>query len=342
MEKKILVTGGAGYIGSHVVKQLLEQKRNIIVIDNLSTGFQSAIDTLQTIKKFDFINLDLKEFDKVKEIFQKYNIDTVIHFAAFSQVGESMQNPMKYYMNNTVNTAHLVQCASKYGVMKFIFSSTAATYGEPKFNKNKTLIDENFLTNPINPYGQSKLMSEQVIKDEAKVNQKFKYCIFRYFNVTGADIHYEHEKLIPRVGESHNPETHLVPLVVKTALMKRDTITIFGDDYDTPDGTCIRDYIHVDDLADAHIKAINYLDENESDIFNCGYGYGYSVKEIVDCVKNTLKCDFNVLKGERRNGDPSILVSDNTKIKAKMNWKPKYNNIELIIKSAYEWEKTLK
>lgn len=338
----ILVTGGAGYIGSHVAKQLLEQDRDIIVIDNLSTGFQSTINTLQKIKKFDFINLDLNDFEKVAEVFEKYNIETVIHFAAFSQVGESMQNPMKYYMNNTVNTTHLVKCASIYGVKKFIFSSTAATYGEPKFNKNQNLINENFETNPINPYGQSKLMSELVIKDEAKVNKDFKYCIFRYFNVAGADIHYEREELLPRVGEAHDPETHLIPLVVKTAWGKRDAISIFGEDYDTPDGTCIRDYIHVDDLADAHIKAISYLDENESDTFNCGYGYGYSVKEIVDSVKNTMKCDFKVLKGERREGDPSTLVSDNTKIKEKMKWEPKYNDLGLIIKSAYEWEKNLK
>lgn len=338
----ILITGGAGYIGSHVTKQLLEQDRDIIVIDNLSTGFQSTISTLQKIKKFNFINLNLKEFDKVEDIFQKYDIKTVIHFAAFSQVGESMQNPMKYYMNNTVNTTHLVKCASSNGVNKFIFSSTAATYGEPRFNNSKILIDEDFETHPINPYGQSKLMSEQVIKDEAKVNQNFKYCIFRYFNVAGADINYHQDNLTPRIGESHNPETHLIPLVVKTALNKRDAITIFGDDYNTEDGTCIRDYIHVDDLADAHIKAIDYLKDNESDIFNCGYGHGLSVKQIIDGVKDTVQCEFKVLKGQRREGDPSILVSDNTKIKEKMKWKPKYDNLALIIKSAYEWEKNLK
>ncbi len=338
----ILITGGAGYIGSHVAKQLLEQDRDIIVIDNLSTGFQRTIDTLQKIKKFDFINLDLNDFEKVVEVFEKNNIETVIHFAAFSQVEESMQNPMKYYMNNTVNTTHLVKCASVYGVKKFIFSSTAATYGEPTLKGSVQTITEEFDTKPINPYGKSKLMSEQVIKDEAKVNKDFKYIIFRYFNVAGADIHYEREELLPRVGESHDPETHLVPIVVKTALGKRDAISIFGENYDTPDGTCIRDYIHVDDLADAHIKAISYLDENESDTFNCGYGYGYSVKEIVHSVKNTLNGDFKVIKGERREGDPSILVSDNRKIKEKMKWKPKYNDLGLIIKSAYEWEKNLK
>ncbi len=334
----ILITGGAGYIGSHVAKQLLVQDMEIVILDNLSTGFQKTIDTLQNIKKFDFINLDLKEFDKVEKIFKIYDIHIVIHFAAFSQVGESMQNPIKYYMNNTVNTINLVKYSSEYGVKKFIFSSTAAVYGEPKFKNNINLIDEKFELKPINPYGQSKLMSENIIKDEAKVNNNFRYVIFRYFNVAGADIHYTDKELIPRIGESHNPETHLMPLVVKTALKKRDAITIFGDDYDTPDATCVRDYIHVDDLADAHIKAIGYLESNESDIFNCGYGHGLSVKEIVDGVKDTLNCKFKVLKGERRKGDPSILVSDNSKIIKNMNWKPKYDNIELIIRSAWAWE----
>ena len=335
----ILITGGAGYIGSHVAKQLLEQDKDIVVVDNLSTGFQSTIDALQKIKKFDFIKLDLKEFDKIENIFKKYVIDTVIHFAAFSQVSESMQNPMIYYMNNTVNTIHLVKCASSHGVKKFIFSSTASTYGEPTLKDVQKSITEEFDTKPINPYGQSKLMSEQVIKDEAKINKEFKYCVFRYFNVAGADIHYKDKKLIPRVGELHNPETHLIPLVVKTALGKRDSITIFGEDYDTPDGTCIRDYIHVDDLADAHIKAIGYLDENESDTFNCGYGNGYSVKDVINCVKNTTKSCFEVKHGKRRVGDPSMLVADNSKIIQKMNWKPKYDELELIVRSAYEWEK---
>ena len=338
----ILITGAAGYIGSHVAKQLLLKGKDIIVIDNLSTGFMHTIETLQIIKSFKFINLDLKEFEKAETVFKKHEIDTVIHFAAFSQVGESMMNPMKYYMNNTVNTTNLVKCASNFGVKKFIFSSTAATYGEPDFSlTDKATIDEEFATTPINPYGMSKLMSENVIRDEAKVNTDFKYCIFRYFNVAGADINYTDEKLTPRVGECHEPETHLIPLVVKAALKRRDNITIFGEDYDTPDGTCIRDYIHVDDLADAHIQAINYLDTNDNDTFNCGYGYGYSVKEIVQAVKDSTNLEFEVKKGDRRLGDPSSLVSNNTKIRRKMKWTPKYNDLELICQSAFEWEKSL-
>jgi len=342
MQNKILITGAAGYIGSHVAKQLLLNKEEIIVIDNLSTGFQSTIDTLQSIKPFEFINLDLKEFDKVEKVFTKYQIDTVIHCAAFSQIDESMTNPMKYYMNNTVNTANLIKCVSNAGVKKFIFSSTAATYGEPDFTlTDKTTIDEEFSTTPINPYGMSKLMSENIIKEEAKVNTDFKYCIFRYFNVAGADINYENKKLIPRVGECHEPETHLIPLVIKAALKTRDSITIFGEDYDTPDGTCIRDYIHVDDLANAQIQAIDYLNTHNSDTFNCGYGYGYSVKEIIQSVKESTNLEFEVKKGDRRPGDPSSLVSNNTKIKEQMQWSPKFNDLKLICKSAFEWEKHL-
>ena len=332
----ILVTGGAGYIGSHVVKQLLQRGEELIVLDNITTGFIDTIERLQEIKNFEFVNLDLGEFDAVKNLFNRYEITTVIHFAAFSQVGESIQNPMKYYMNNTVNTTHLAACASESGVSKFIFSSTAAVYGEPNFNgSDKAIIDETFETKPINPYGMTKLMSEIVIKDAAKVNEDFKYIIFRYFNVAGADVNESHQ---PQVGESHDPETHLVPLVLKAALGKRDSITIFGDDYETPDGTCIRDYIHVDDLADAHIKAIGYLDTNESDTFNCGYGHGYSVKEIVEAVKRVTKIDFKVKQGARRAGDPSVLVSNNEKIRTKMQWTPKYDNLELIVETAFAWE----
>jgi UDP-glucose 4-epimerase len=337
----ILITGGAGYIGSHVVKQLLEQNEDLIVVDNLSTGFQKTIDTLQIVKKFNFINLDLKEFHKVENIFKKYDIKTVIHFAALSQVAESIKNPTKYYMNNTVNTTNLVKYASQYTVNKFIFSSTAAVYGEPIFNSDSNLIDEAFETKPINPYGMSKLMSEQIIKDEAQVNDMFKFIIFRYFNVAGADINYEKENLKPKIGESHNPETHLIPLVVKTALKKREAITIYGEDYDTEDGTCIRDYIHVNDLATAHIQAIEYLETNSSDTFNCGYGHGYSVNEIVNSIKTITSQEFLVLKGDRREGDPSALVSNNSKIIEKMNWEPQYDELDIIIKSAYEWEKNI-
>jgi UDP-glucose 4-epimerase len=331
---QVLVTGAAGYIGSHVVKQLLEQtQKEIIIIDNLSTGFLHTIDTLKAIdgtkKRLRFYKEDLSNFESIEKIFKENNIKEIIHFAASSQVAESINKPLQYYLNNSVNTISLVNIAVKYGVEKFVFSSTAAVYGEPE--QADQLISEECLTRPINPYGSSKLFSEQVIKDAAKVNKSFKYVIFRYFNVAGADI----DGLL---GECHEPETHLIPLVVKTALKKRDSITIFGTDYKTNDGTCIRDYIHVCDLADVHIKALDYLENNESDIFNCGYGYGYSVKEVIDTVKKVSKNDFKVEIGLKREGDPSILVANCLKIKDKMQWEPKYNSLELICETALKWE----
>lgn len=334
---QILVTGAAGYIGSHVVKQLLEETSyEIVIIDNISTGFEATINTLKSLDnsntRIKFYNQDLSDWNKVENIFKENNIKEIIHFAAFSQVAESMKDPLKYYNNNTVNTTNLLKIANSYGVTKFIFSSTAAVYGE--VSSDNIPIKESLITTPINPYGSSKLFSESIIKDVASINSNFKYVILRYFNVAGADLD-------GKIGECHNPETHLLPLIVKTALGKRESIKIFGDDYNTPDGTCVRDYIHVCDLADAHIQALKYLDSNESDTFNCGYGYGYSVKEVVETVKKVSNVDFKVEIEKRRVGDPAVLVSENTKIKTKMNWEPKYNDLELICKTALEWEKRI-
>jgi len=336
----ILITGGAGYIGSHVAKQLLEiAKHNITILDNLSTGSQKTIDTLQSIQKFDFVKLDLKEFEKVKEVLQKNKIDTIIHFAASIVVPESVENPLKYYMNNTVNTTNLIKQAVETKVERFIFSSTAAVYGEP-LKLPKGGIDETYPTDPINPYGMSKLMSERVLQDAAKANPGFKYVIFRYFNVAGADIYYKPSKLLsPRLGQSFPNATHLIKIASECATKKRKKMAIFGEDYNTPDGTGVRDYIHVDDLADAHIKAIDYLKSNPSDIFNAGYGKGYSVKEVIETMKNSTGVDFEVDIAPRRAGDPAALVSNNTKIKTKMNWTPKYEDLSLICQSAYAWEK---
>jgi len=336
----ILITGGAGYIGSHVVKQLLLKDQDIVILDNLSTGSQKTLETLRQIKSFDFEKMDLSDFEKVKEVFQKYDIDTVIHFAASIVVPESVENPLKYYMNNTVNTTNLIKCAVEAKVKKFIFSSTAAVYGDPK-NIPETGIDESYATSPINPYGMSKLMSERVIQDAATAHPDFKFVIFRYFNVAGADIHYENDELAPRIGQSFPNATHLIKIASECAVGKRDKMSIFGDDYDTPDGTGVRDYIHIDDLADAHIKAISYLDDNPSDIFNAGYSRGFSVKEVVDTMRDVTGKDIVAIDAPRREGDPAKLISNSSKIREKMQWKPLYDDLGLICQSAYEWEKNL-
>jgi UDP-glucose 4-epimerase len=332
----ILVTGGAGYIGSHVVKQLLEETDyDVTVIDNLSGTQHQTMNILEQIsltsKRGDlrFYHTDLADFHAMEKIFLTNHFDAVIHFAASIVVSESVGNPLKYYMNNTVNTTNLIRLCNEYNVNRFIFSSTAAVYGEP----NEVPIQENAATHPINPYGMSKLMSERVLQDAAAANPDLNYVIFRYFNVAGSDIH-------NRIGECHEPETHLIPLIIKTALGKRDKITVFGDDYDTPDGTCIRDYIHVEDLASAHLKGLEYLKAgNPSSIFNCGYGHGFSVSEVIKTVKKVSRTDFTVEIALRREGDPASLVSDNTKIKTILKWEPKFDNLEYICQTALEWEK---
>jgi UDP-glucose 4-epimerase len=351
-KSKILITGGAGYIGSHVVKQLLETtQHNITILDNLSTGSTKTLDTLGAIREFKFIQLDLKEFEKVADVLTNGKFDTIIHFAASIVVPESVENPIKYYMNNTVNTTNLISCAVNSNVKRFIFSSTAAVYGEPT-DIPQDGIDENYPTNPINPYGMSKLMSERVLQDTANANEDFKFVIFRYFNVAGADIHYNNSKLniqnsklgdlSPRIGQSFPNATHLIKIASQCASGSRKKMAIFGDDFDTSDGTGHRDYIHVDDLASAHIKAIEYLETNSSDIFNAGYGSGFSVKEVIEYMKAVTNTNFQVDIEQRRAGDPASLVSNNSKIKNQMNWTPRYNDLALICKSSFEWEKSEK
>ena len=336
MKEKIFITGGAGYIGSHVAKQLLEQGEEIIIVDNLSTGSQKILDILYAIKPFEFINLDLNAFDEISKLLHEKHIETILHFAASIVVPESVSNPLKYYMNNTVNTTHLIQAAINANVKKFIFSSTAAVYGEPtEIPENG--VDETFPTKPINPYGMSKLMSEKILADTAKANPEFKYIVFRYFNVAGADI----EVPSPRIGQCFDKATHLIKVASECAIGKRESMSIFGDDYATPDGTGVRDYIHVDDLARAHIDAIAYLDTHESDIFNVGYGKGYSVKEVIQTMRDVTGNDIQATAGARRAGDPATLIANTSKIISKMKWHPKYNDLNLICKSAYIWEKMM-
>ena len=316
----ILVTGGAGYIGSHVIKQLGElTSHNITIIDNLSTGFEKSILFGHFIKE------DLENTEKIEEIFQKNSFDVVMHFAASIVVSESVENPRKYYLNNTINTTHIIDLAVKYNIKKFIFSSSAAVYGDDKVMS----VDEDSLKEPINPYGWSKFMSERVLIDTAVANEGFEYVILRYFNVAGSSLDNQ-------IGQSFPNATHLLKIASETAIGKRDKMYIYGEDYNTPDGTCIRDYIHVEDLAAAHLMAIDY---EGSDIFNCGYGKGYSVKEVIDTMKQVSGVDFQVEIAEKREGDPAVLVADTQKILQKTDWKPKYDDLELICKTALDWER---
>ena len=339
----ILVTGGAGYIGSHVVKLLLEDSdHQVTILDNLVTGFQKTIDTLSTIAKennktLNFIQEDLSDFDKIEMIMTQNNFAAIIHFAASLVVPESVENPLKYYLNNTANTANLIKCATQNGVRKLIFSSTAATYGEPdpSLVNLETGLKESDPTEPINPYGMSKLMSEHILKDTAFASPEFKYAVLRYFNVAGSDPD-------GRIGQSTENATLLIKVAAEAAIGKRDKMYIFGEDYPTSDGTGIRDYIHVVDLAQAHIEALDYLEKHESDVFNVGYSRGFSVKEVIDTMKKVSGVDFTVEIKERRAGDPAILISDNTKIKNATNWKPEYDDLEVICQTTLNWEKKLK
>lgn len=324
---KVLITGGAGYIGSHVVKQLGDfTDYDITVLDNLSTGFKKSILYGR------FVEADLSDWGFVRKFLSEEKFDAIIHFAASIVVPESVEDPLKYYLNNTANTLNLIKAAVEVNVGKFIFSSTAAVYGQP--DKKYIPIDENCPTNPINPYGMSKLMSENILRDSAKAYKGFKYVILRYFNVAGADIQ-------GRIGQSTKNATHLIKVAAEAACGKRDKVQVFGVDYDTPDGSCIRDYIHVDDLANAHLLALDYLDKNKSDIFNCGYSKGYSVLEVLNTMKKVTQVDFNVEVTGRRPGDPAELVASNKKIVEKLNFKPQYDNLEIICKTAYEWEKKI-
>ncbi|WPU65863.1 UDP-glucose 4-epimerase GalE [Peredibacter starrii] len=319
---KILITGGAGYIGSHVVKALGQLGYDITVFDNLSTGHREAV------TYGDLVVGDLSDKAKLDELFKTRKFEAVLHFAGSIVVPDSVSDPLGYYLNNTVNSHFLLSLCQKYGVNQFIFSSTAAVYGMP----GDGVCREDSPLAPINPYGQSKLMTEHMLKDLSFASN-FRYVALRYFNVSGADPE-------GRIGQSFPKATHLIKVASETACGKREKMDIFGTDYATPDGTCVRDYIHVTDLADAHVKALEYLAKGgKSEVLNCGYGHGFSVKEVIARVKEITGVSFTVVEGPRRPGDPASLTAKADRIQQVIGWKPKYDDLNVIIKSAYEWEK---
>ena len=317
----ILVCGGAGYIGSHAVRQLIDRGEEVIIVDNLETGHEDAIHP-----QAKFYKVDIRDEEALDKVFAENKIDEVIHFAANSLVGESMTNPLKYFNNNVHGTEILLKVMVAHDVKKIVFSSTAATYGEPK-NIPILQSDE---TNPTNAYGETKLCMEKMMKWADKAHG-VKYISLRYFNVAGA-----HES--GEIGEDHNPETHLIPLILQVPLGKREFISIFGDDYETHDGTCIRDYIHVTDLADAHILAVHKLREgSESNIYNLGSGNGFTVKEMIETARKVTGHEIPAKVCERRAGDPAKLVASSEKARRELGWVPKHENVEDMISSAWNW-----
>ena len=320
----ILVVGGAGYIGSHMVQMLLENGDEVTIFDNLSTGFK------ESVTGGNFIEGDLSNTNELNTLFENSQFDCVMHFAAFSQVGESVLHPGLYYKNNFCNTLNLLDSMVKHDVNNIIFSSTAALFGNPEY----TPIDEKHPCNPINPYGQSKLMIEQALADYEQA-YGIQYISLRYFNAAGASID-------GSIGERHPPETHLIPLALQTATGKREHIKVFGSDYDTPDGTCIRDYIHVLDLCEAHYLALQHLIKNgESNIFNLGNKEGYSVLQVIHAAEQVTQRNIPAITTSRRAGDPTTLIADSEKITTLLGWTPKHSSIHTIMEHAWQWEQKL-
>ena len=317
----ILVVGGAGYIGSHMVKQLAASGTEVITLDNLSCGYRDAV------KYGEFVEGDLGDPAVLDHIFSNYSIDAVMHFAAYIEVGESVRDPGKYYHNNVVNTLILLDAMLQHDVEHFIFSSTAAIFGEPAY----TPIDEKHRKEPINPYGRTKLIVEQMLQDYDAAYGLKSTCL-RYFNAAGADPEGE-------LGERHNPETHLIPLVLQAASGRREDIKVFGSDYPTEDGTCIRDYIHINDLCAAHSLALNrMLQTGRSASYNLGNGSGFSVRQVIDTAREVTGRHFRVTLDTRRPGDPAILVADSTLARDELGWNPRHPDLESIVETAWNWE----
>jgi len=319
---RILVTGGAGYIGSHVVKALGEEGHELLIYDNLSTGHEWAVLSGRLLRG------DLADRTAIREALRDFRPEAVMHFAASIQVEESVREPLAYYRNNVVHTLNLLEAIRQTGTTRFLYSSTAAVYGIPE----TIPVDERAPLRPINPYGASKVMVEQVLADLAAASD-FRYCALRYFNVAGADPE-------GRIGQAYRDATHLITRALKTVKGESPKLSIYGTDYPTSDGTCVRDYIHVDDLASAHLSALDRLMRTgETEIMNCGYGHGYSVREVVDVARKVTGVDFPVEETGRRAGDPPALVADSRRIRELTGWKPLHDDLEFIIQTAWEWEK---
>lgn len=318
---RVLVVGGAGYIGSHMVKMLLSQGHDVITLDNLSSGHRDAV------LGGAFVEGDLADTACLQQVFKKYQPEAVMHFASYIQVGESVKKPDIYYRNNVINTLNLLDTMLAFNVKKFIFSSTAAVFGEPDY----VPIDEAHPNRPLNPYGRSKLIIEQILKDYDKAFDLRSVCL-RYFNAAGADPE-------GQLGERHDPETHLIPLILQAASGRREHIQVFGRDYDTPDGTCIRDYIHIVDLCSAHLAGLEYLTTGgTSDFFNLGNGSGFSVQQVIDAVERVSGKHVSVINGPRREGDPARLVADAKRAKRILSWQPDFTELETIVSHAWQWE----
>lgn len=321
----VLVTGGAGYIGSHMVLQLVDRGEEVVVLDNLSTGFRWAVPAAATL-----VVGDVGDQDLIRTVLRKYGVSSIIHFAGSIVVPESVADPLGYYYNNTVKSRALMEAAVTAGVKHFIFSSTAAVYGNPKQNP----VTEDAAPAPVSPYGSSKLMTEIMLADAARAHD-FRYVALRYFNVAGADP-------LGRSGQSTPRATHLIKVACETAIGQRARIDVFGTDYPTPDGTCIRDYIHVTDLVRAHVAALAYLrNGGASDVFNCGYTRGYSVLEVIEAVKRSSGRDFEVRLGPPRAGDPAAIVAASDKIRSVLGWTPELDDLDSIVAHALAWEQRL-
>ncbi len=322
---RILVIGGAGYIGSHMVKRLGAEGIGATTLDNLSSGRREAVVCGE------FVEGDLGDRELLKQLFRSTRFDAVMHFAAHMEVGESVENPAKYYANNVGKTLALLDAMRARAVQHFVFSSSAAVFGEPRGPK----IDENHPRNPINPYGRSKLMVEEILRDYGAAYGLKSVCL-RYFNAAGADPD-------GQIGECHEPETHLVPLVLQAASGRRADITVFGADHGTPDGTCVRDYVHVNDLCDAHLLALRAIrDGAPGGAYNLGNGNGFSVREVIEAARKVTGAPIRAAQGPRRPGDPAMLVSDSTRARAELGWKPRHPELETIIAHAWRWEQTLR